>query len=317
MKRVKKTGLGVLSLLMLCQIGWADGELEARHSRCPQAHKRHYLADGVRAVIDLEGGLRFDNLRHEGPSNITLNATNPPTIADSGINNRLSQTLVERALKGRVIFYDVAFIQTNLAYGVAANATHMRQSVDWDPIDGVPQNGYYDSNAYSYDANISVGGQIRWNSWASNSFELGWGYQRLRLSTVSDTRYAAPFIKLGSKFEFLERWTAAFSGAYHFAGSRKEEVTPVLLGIFGVNVSSFLLDTAYITSGHVSGGSIDLSIGYAFSKNWGASLNYEFKGFKSSRKRLGPSWYNDVSGTWNERTLWFSNRVHMAIDYSF
>ncbi len=317
MKRLKKTGLGVLSLAMLCQMGWADSELEAHHSHCPKAHRRHYLADGIRAVIGLEGGLRFDNLRHEGPSNITLSFNDPSVVADSGVNNRMSQTLVERALKARVIFYDVAFIQTNFAHGTAANATHMRQNVDWDPTDGVPQDGYYDNNAYSYDVSASIGGQIRWNSWASNSLEFGWGYQRLRLSTISDTRYAAPFIKLGSKFEFLKRWTAAFSGAYHFAGSRKEEVTPVLLGIFGVNPSGFLLDTSQVNAGHVSGGSVDLSVGYAFSKNWGASLNYEFKGFKSSRERLGSSWYDDVSGTWDERTVWFSNHVHMAVDYSF
>ena len=338
MKRLKKTRLSMLFVAALCQIGWADevdtasdtlgtaaeplkeelGVYEAKPD-CPKMHRRYFLREGVRVQLGLDSTLRFDNLRHEGPSQLTFLLNSPDNIiANNGVYNRFSLTLVERALKARVIFYDRAFIQTNAAYGVAATSTHIRQNINWDPSNSPHKDGYFYNNAYSYDLNASVGGLIRWNSWASNSLEFGWGYQRLYLSDLSDVRYSAPFIRLGSCYEFSERWTIDFSGAYHFLGSRKEEVTPVLLNLYGLNTSDMVLDTTHINSGNLRGASVNLSVGYAFTKHWGVSLGYEFKGFKTSRKCLGSTWdQTTITGTWSEQTRWFSNRLHMGVDYSF
>lgn len=298
--------------------------LSSYRSNPPKQKSKNHLQNEIikgalRLTWDLELGLRFDSVRHEGAANLTY-TRGSTSVSTTGIDNTLSLTLVERTLGLKILFFNTAYIRGLGTYSVNSTNLHVRQNVNWAPALENFSSDYYIGDAYGYDAELALGMQGEFARWFSCFFELGGAYRRLWISYSHDLRYLVPFARLGNKFKFSPRWSFSYSAGGWAFGRRKELLSPVLINVYGVDLTDGSIETvpSLIRSGHVYGLELKVSLEYAISKRWGASLNYTLQNSRTKKKSLGPEWNtSQITGTWDERTIWNSHQVLIGVHAHF
>lgn len=286
----------------------------------PSEHLQNEFVKGaLRLIWDLEVGLRFDRVAHDGAAELTYTRGSEEVNA-TAVNNTLSLTLVERLLGLKILFFDTAFIRGLGTYSVNSTNLHVRQGVDWAPSLGNFSSEYFLGDAYGYDAELALGIQGQPAKWFSCFFEVGGAYHRLWISDSHDLRFLVPFARIGNTFHFARKWSFSYSGGAWAMGRRKELLTPVLINVYGVDLTDGSVETppSLVRSGHIYGFECKASIEYAISARWGVSLNYTLQTSRSVRRRLGPVWNNpQLEGWWDERTMWNSHQVRLGVNARF
>jgi len=290
-------------------------------------HEKKNLDQDILTTFSVRSGVRFHDLRQEGPSAITFNPDgNGNVTASNGVNNKYKFALSEFTAAAEVMFYGGFSFSAEGSYGALPGNINCKANVDWSRGQ-LPDRFNYDivSRAYTYGYTLRVQRWFAPVSWFKCSVLGGWGYNYLSIFRDSKTRFSAPFGGMNFCFAFAKSFIARLQATYSFSGGRREQLRFSNVSQEDI-LAGFVPSRSFSTkSGSVSGPKVSLDLTHTFHSGWQIFAGADWKQLRTPHRIISVDYTSppaldplqNSTGVWNEKTVWSSIGAWVGLEHNF